>query len=251
MVTQRVKADLAALDSPSGLSVKSGRVAPYQPIEPNGWLYVDYKGQGAASLDISRPGPYTSDSTEADTVRQAVRASLKGQGFTPKADAIYDTEGSGMKLYASDRVICLADSNVYGTSDEDGNDIQVLGALRCGEVAKYTPALDSYRKLEPFAAAYRRGEPKGASVGTVLFLEGKPKKSRTAGYQTAALGVGSAIPDSGAALLFWKKDGEDWTYFTGGQAPPPCSDYKTPDLKAAFAGEPCWVEGQAEESTVQ
>lgn len=76
------------------------------------------------------------------------------------------------------------------------------------------------------------------------FGNSNPKNSKQEPYQTLSVSLGG-----GFGLFYRTSPDAKWQFFTGGQAPPDCSEYNTEDLKKAYLGEFCY-NGLAE-STVQ
>jgi hypothetical protein len=44
----------------------------------------------------------------------------------------------------------------------------------------------------------------------------------------------------GAMMLFYRKTGGNWRFFSGTQTTIECSEYNNDDVRAAFRGTPCY-----------
>jgi hypothetical protein len=110
-------------------------------------------------------------------------------------------------------------------------------SLGCGEISKYTTSLESYKEIEPYAAAYTKAGK--AQEGAMLrFSELKAGMSSYKDAHISLGNVGSAV--GGAMGLFYKTPTGDWTFFIGTQAAIPCADFDTKDLQYSFAYETCY-----------
>lgn len=140
-----------------------------------------------------------------------------------------------VNVYEGKGLICTIEDTDSGTSSNTAS---------CGRLDAY-PAAAALAK--PFVDALPDDR-----KDTSLFL-GTPAvtTSSVTGYQHASAGESSVEGVGGGIALFWKKDGGEWTFFTGTQNLLPCTSFNTVDLKNAFKGEACYDTAADTQSKVE
>ena len=95
------------------------------------------------------------------------------------------------------------------------------------------------KTLQPFYDSYKAAGKVDSNLVSLLSVS-KLSDSKTAGYRIANIEVGVYVDsDGGAVATFYSKNSGSWVYFATSQMTLPCSEYNTPDLKAAYKSEPC------------
>lgn len=72
------------------------------------------------------------------------------------------------------------------------------------------------------------------------------KTSKSGNYQTLTGSI-----SNGAGVFYRKGTDGEWKYFTGGHVGPSCDMFNTDELKEAFEGYTCWIQGSDSLSTVK
>lgn len=194
----------------------SGSGSPiYKPNEANYFVMVET----SPGLIIDT-GSF--DSTVNSPVLTDIDNYLNSQHFT-KDDSLYtgmlSSEGH---YYNSSTVICSLDGGVTA---------QPI-SLYCANIADFTPVTAA---VKPFVQAYYLNNK--SDIGNVAFMTPSIKTSNTAGYQFADERISFGL--GGMDAYFYKKDGDDWKYFTRTQQTM-CNVFDTTEMRAAFAGETCY-----------
>lgn len=149
-------------------------------------------------------------------VPEKMREYLRGRGFSQYDE--YDTE------YMNDEgIICQ-----IGASWPDP-------AIQCAYKDWYNAKIAAFSNEVAIGANYPEGEYLGLNPDDLVIEDSKYKP-----YQRMTGGVLGAV-----GLWYRASPDTPWQWFGGFQAVPECSEYKTDDLKKAFAGEVCY-EGEEE-----
>lgn len=232
-VIAKIKTDLKYTDN-SESSVST-------PIKVAGFDYYTSLGQTDKAVGLQSDVAYNQSAV--DTA--AIAKILQDYGFTEKVIQAGDGESMAIKYYTHKDVIC--ETTVTKTVNNPTGNHQV--AVNCANMSDYATtakAQKTFYNVYPHANSPAEG---------TLLLAGNPieKASKTEGYTTAQVGLGSVLDDQsmpgGAAGLFYKTPDGKWHFFTGTQAALACADYNTDDLKKAYLGEPCY-DASGKDSTV-
>lgn len=142
---------------------------------------------------------------------------LKGKGFVQ-----YDGNSGYEEEYINDDgVICQVGSSWPSA------------AIQCAYKGWFDAKIAAFSNEVALGTDYPEGEYLGLNPDRLEI-----KDSKHAPYQTMTGGV------LGAAGLWYRVSPDaPWQWFTGAQAVLDCSEYDTDDLKKAFAGEPCYEDG--------
>lgn len=137
-----------------------------------------------------------------------------------------------LTTFINDNVICSVSHESYPVY------------ISCANTRDYkTPS----ENVQPFAKAYFMN-PNAADESQIIF--GQPTiNEKSDGYKNATVGIGGYNGMGGFAGLFYGKNNV-WTYWTGSQSIIPCEKYNTYELQKSFEGDPCYIEGQDENSIV-
>ena len=123
------------------------------------------------------------------------------------------------------------------------NDGYEIGALECG-LADWVWLTSAEKGLaSELETAYH--DKTGEYPRLLDGLDAKPKDSQVAPYQTLQVSFGGAM-----GLFYRNNSNSKWQFFTGTQGGMSCEEYNTIDLKKAYAGDICYINGVTE-STVQ
>jgi hypothetical protein len=218
----------------------------YRPADRDYYVTMGYGNDTlAAGMNFDNinefeqaPDAYDAQLAENDAVRKSVIAKLEAAGLTEQleqfpAEAIEDSTLVG---------------NTYANSEK--NLICNVGGLAANGFTLGCSTMDDIQKranvLKDFVEAYRR-DSDDESVFTVV-NDNEELDSPIAGYTKMHGSVGTLGAVGGALALFYQTPDYEWHFFTGTQSALSCSDYNTPDLRKAYAGDMCY-EGETE-STV-
>ena len=171
------------------------------------------------------------DAAKATHDVETVRAYLEDKGLaagTLVTDEANQTISS--TLYSSDALRCSLTQTAYKYGS--GNQVN----FGCADMKSYT---ETTTQLKPIYDVYAKDAKDAQLVGLIL---GAPKiaASKTAGYQTAEVSTNNVYYLAGGAVaLFYQTPDKSWHYLASTQQVLSCSDYTTPEAKAAFAGTSC------------
>jgi len=146
---------------------------------------------------------------------------------------IFSSMSRDYHLYSNGKIICAV-VNSSGTYSLGGGDA-LRDMLGCTDV---TTAEQSLAAMLPFAIAYRDS----TGEWPHMLYSGSITDSKHAPYQRAELGGPNNVE-----LFYRTSPNSPWVYFAGAQGMLACSNYNTDDLKKAFLGESCHIDGNISE----
>lgn len=175
-----------------------------------------------------------------------LREKLEAAGFSSVGDLpILGSAGPAVHGYynPSRNMTCgISYERVYQNINNP-NDGYEYGALECG-LADWVWLTSAEKGLaSELETAYH--DKTGEYPRLLDGLDAKPKDSQVAPYQTLQVSLGGAM-----GLFYRNNSNSKWQFFTGTQGGMSCEEYNTIDLKKAYAGDICYINGITE-STVQ
>ena len=176
---------------------------------------------------------------------RTVQNKLVGLGFS-YLGVIPFSSSAGPEIFgylnSSNEIVC----NVYGDMTFNGNvdNSYLFAKLECGKTDWTWLTEDEKILIKELDEAYRIKT--GDYPRAMSNYDNEIRNSEYTPYQTIRVQI-----DGGYALFYRVGTEAKWQYFTGGQSPLMCSDYDTEDLKKAFAGDTCYIEGDTDRHTVQ
>ncbi len=174
-----------------------------------------------------------------------LREKLEAAGFSSVGDL--PTLGSAGPVVhgyynSSKNVICGIYYEGVFQNINNPNDGYEFGALECG-LADWIWLTSSEKGLaSELETAYH--DKTNEYPRLLDGLDAKPNNSQVESYQTISVSLGGAV-----GLFYRNGPDSKWQFFTVTQGGMSCDDFNTDDLKKAYAGSVCYVNGA--ESTVQ
>lgn len=211
------------------------------PIKVAGYKYYTGVDQSKA-VGIKGDVPYSDSAVVAAKIAKI----LKEKGFTEKIIQSGTDDSMYIADYTQRDVVC--ETTITKTYNNPTGDHRI--DVACANMSDYTASAAAQQQ---FYTAYPN---KDSTSDSTVELVGIPKivASKTAGYNTAQVSMGSVMSDGttgagGFAGLFYQTPDMKWHFFLGAQSTPQCTDYKTDDLKKAYVGNPC-IDAAGKEMTV-
>ena len=213
------------------------------PIKVPGYDFYTSVGNIENISRLKKDVAYNQSSVDINSIDEI----LAGYDFTKKV--IDPGEGYSMSInyYTHKDVVC----EVYVTETYNNPTGDHHVTVACADMTDYRSIAEQQK---PFFAVYPKVT---TGNGEEVLMIGKPdiKSSKTEGYALANLGVGSVasgefVPGSAAGLFYKTPDGK-WHFFKGTQSALLCSEYNTDDLKKAYLGESCELDGSNTSSQVK
>ena len=203
------------------------RAPAYKPSGYDFWVSpsVDY---GFGSYGVK-------DTVSADL--SAIKKVLTDNKLTETILEEGSAEAMFAAQYSSDDITCLlTDQKPYQQPATSKEFNTILG---CADTAAY---LANAVELKPYFTVYAAQSTSDTTKTALGSLQ--VKKSKTAGYSIATVGIGGSEYGSvgGFAGLFYTTPDNKLHYFIGTQSQIPCTDFNTDDLKKAYLGESCYDE---------
>lgn len=194
--------------------------------------FVDFKPSSGDTLDTLPAGLQASIAQKFKTAGYSEDTSQPMPGF------VSSSPGSSLTYYKKGDIRC-------SVSLSPGSSTPLTAAC-----ANINDIKADAKIVKPFDDVYKAANKTSSSA---LFSIGSQgiKTSETSGYKKAAIGFGDYEGGGGFRVLFYSKNNGPWVYFSAGQMEPACSDFNTPDIKAAFKGDACYDSVADKESTVQ
>jgi hypothetical protein len=164
-----------------------------------------------------------------------VSSYMKSQSFS--LDSYKFVDAASLQNYTIARngsIICFINYNLNSANE---NNFPLY--VSCADYSWYQSKAE---QLLPFAEAYKTQDGSWPSSIFTVDYAVHIKDSPASPYQTTVL------TGDNFAMLFYRTSPEStWQYFTGTQSPLSCDRYNTVDLKKAFQGEPCYINGRYSE----